>query len=110
MRDLLIILPYTADGRSIDWASDWVMNAEDLGILPRRAQTGMAQGIAQALDALAKDTYRAILIAKPELWGPGITEVWNRIENARLFDGSRVCFATNWAAEWMRYGNRSLAW
>lgn len=96
MRDLLIILPYTNDGRSIDWASDWVMNAEDLELLPRQAQTGMAQGVAQALSALREDTYRAILVAKPELWGPGITEVWNQIENARLFDKTIVRFAINW--------------
>lgn len=98
MRDLLIILPYTNDGRSIDWASDWVMNAQDLGILPRRALTGMAQGVAQALSALAEDTYRAILIVKPEAWGPGITEVWNQVENARLFNKTHIRFATWWDA------------
>lgn len=67
-------------------------NSHIRGTLPVQAKTRHARGIAQALEILRKERFRVIWCSNYQSWGPGTAEVWNRIENQRLFDKASLRF------------------
>lgn len=74
--------------------TDFIVKSNYNGTLRPQAKTRHARGIAQALDILSRERFRVIWSANYLEWGPGTAEVWDRIENHRLF------YRTN-----LRFGN-----
>lgn len=107
MRDLLIITAFR-DGVDVDQTATFVLNSSDSGALPPRAKTSHARGLAQALEQLRRERFRVIMLPDPASLGPGVTELWNEVENHRLFHGARVVWCDvlgheRWELSWTSY-------
>lgn len=66
-----------------------------------RAEDRYAAAGPQAIEALRDHTWDHVVVMRYLEW-PSVTEVWNRIEDARLFDKSQV----HWADLYDHVGDR----
>lgn len=86
----LVLMPYRADGSSIDDATTIIEQERDAGRLPRRNNFRFTNGVSQAIDELRRHTHRRIIIVDYLAWGTKTAEVWDLVQRRRFMDKSTL--------------------